>query len=86
MCSTSPTQALGDSIAFSPSGAAVSIRWENTLEFLIEKTLIQNLNLLQDYKNLFALKGYLEKPDVLLPPLCGNKRFLQAISDIPLYN
>ena len=31
MCSTSPTRALGDSIAFSPSGAAVSIRWENTI-------------------------------------------------------
>ena len=32
------------------------------------------------YKNLFALKGHLEKSCVLLSALRGNKRFLQATS------
>ena len=31
------------------------------------------------YKNLFALKGHLEKSCVLLSALRGNKRFLQAV-------
>ena len=33
MCSTSPTQAAGDSIGFLPSGAAASIRWEKDFLF-----------------------------------------------------
>ena len=64
-------------------------KWRGSLykvgkDSLTVQLLIENLNFNHATILRIALKGYLEKPYVLLLTLRGNKRFLQVVHHFPL--